>query len=239
MSIPRLAILALVGIAVLRCAGSQGEIETKFQEDFISLNEDIWQKADWYNGAPFGCVFQQQQVSSQNGFLQIVLSQGSSQPPYDCGSLASRAKFGYGKFYVRMKPVKSSGTVSSFFIYTGPVEGTIHDEIDIEFLGKNTQEVQFNYYSNGQGGHEKKVALGFDASADFHDYAIEWRNGSIQWYVDGVLKHEVSSADVPKTPGKIMINLWNSTGVDSWTGPFENSGLPLTAWYDSLQYFSY
>ena len=28
------------------------------------------------------------------------------------------------------------------------------DEIDIEFLGKDTPKVQFNYYTNGQGNHE-------------------------------------------------------------------------------------
>lgn len=33
-----------------------------------------------------------------------------------------------------MKPTKNTGTVSSFFTYTGPAHGTQWDEIDIEFL---------------------------------------------------------------------------------------------------------
>lgn len=80
--------------------------------------------------------------------------------------------------------------------------------------------MQFNYYTNGVGGHEKVVDLGFDASQGFHTYAFDWQAGSIKWYVDGVLKHTATS-NIPKTPGKIMMNIWNGTGVDSWLGTYD------------------
>jgi len=53
----------------------------------------------------------------------------------------------------------------------------------------DTTQLQMNYFTDGVGGHETVLHLGFDASADFHNYTIVWAVGSIQWYVDGVLIH--------------------------------------------------
>ena len=81
-----------------------------------------------------------------------------------------------------MKAANCSGVISSFFTYTNQ---PVWDEIDIEFLGKDMTRVQFNYYTNGVGGHEFYFDLGFDASEDFHEYAFDWQRDSITWYIDG------------------------------------------------------
>ena len=81
-----------------------------------------------------------------------------------------------------MKSAQGSGTVSSFFLY----DDTSRDEIDVEILGKDPSQVQFNYFVNGQGGHEKVIDLGFDSSAGLHNYEIEYSEGRIDWYVDGL-----------------------------------------------------
>nr|1AJO_A Chain A, CIRCULARLY PERMUTED (1-3,1-4)-BETA-D-GLUCAN 4-GLUCANOHYDROLASE CPA16M-127 [Paenibacillus macerans]1AJO_B Chain B, CIRCULARLY PERMUTED (1-3,1-4)-BETA-D-GLUCAN 4-GLUCANOHYDROLASE CPA16M-127 [Paenibacillus macerans] len=86
------------------------------------------------------------------------------------------------------------------------------------------------------GGHEKVISLGFDASKGFHTYAFDWQPGYIKWYVDGVLKH-TATANIPSTPGKIMMNLWNGTGVDDWLGSY-NGANPLYAEYDWVKYTS-
>lgn len=121
--------------------------------------------------------------------------------------------------------------MSSFFTYTGPTDGTPWDEIDIEFLGKDTTKVQFNYYTNGVGNHEKIVNLGFDAANSYHTYAFDWQPNSIKWYVDGQLKHTVTT-QIPQTSEKIMMmNLWNGAGVDEWLGV-----TPLHAHYNWVRY---
>jgi hypothetical protein len=132
-----------------------------------------------------------------------------------------------------MKAAKGSGIVSSFFTYTG----SPWDEIDVEILGKNTNQAQLNYFVNGTGGHERLVDLGFDASAEYHTYAFDWQPNGIKWYVDGVLKHSVtgSTSTLPSHPMQIMMNLWNGIGVDGWLGPFNYSG-PLYASYDYVTY---
>lgn len=207
---------------------------TVFWEPMDYFNTSAWQKADGYsNGSMFNCTWRSKNVTFSGGNLRLALT-SPSYNKFECGEYRSTAKYGYGKYEVRMKPAKNVGIVSSFFTYTGPSDGTVWDEIDIEFLGKDTTKVQFNYYTNGVGGHERVVDLGFDASQSFHVYAFDWQPGSIKWYVDGVLKHTATS-NIPKTPGKIMMNIWNGTGVDSWLGRYDGKN-PLYAEYDWVKF---
>jgi beta-glucanase (GH16 family) len=203
-----------------------------FTEPLNYYNSSMWEIRNGTNGLPFNCGFTPQSTSFSNGYLTLKLNNTSSYGwPYSGGEYRTRSTYSYGKFETSMKPAKASGIVSSFFLYTG----SPRDEIDIEFLGKNTYQVQLNYYVNGVGGHEKLIDLGFDASAAFHKYAIEYGNGYIKWYVDGALKHTVSGGTLPSHPMQIMANLWPGVGVDDWLGHFYYSN-PLYANYD---YFSY
>ncbi|AFH62447.2 beta-glucanase [Paenibacillus caseinilyticus] len=209
----------------------------EFWEPLTYYNPSTWQKADNYsNGSMFNCTWRAANAGFTNsGQLELKIT-SPSYNKFDCGEYRSTNKYGYGKYEVSMKPAKNVGIVSSFFTYTGPSDGTPWDEIDIEFLGKDTTKVQFNYFTNGVGGHEKVVDLGFDASQGFHTYAFDWQPGHIKWYVDGVLKH-TATTDIPTNPGKIMMNLWNGTGVDDWLGRYDGKN-PLAAYYDWVKYTS-
>ncbi|WP_446686128.1 beta-glucanase [Paenibacillus aurantiacus] len=208
-----------------------------FWEPLTYFNPNTWQKADGYsNGGMFNCTWRANNVGfTSDGKLRLGLT-SSAYNQFDCGEYRTTFKQGYGLYEVSMKPAKNVGIVSSFFTYTGPADGTPWDEIDIEFLGKDTTKVQFNYFTNGVGGHEKVVNLGFDAAAGFHTYAFDWQPGYIKWYVDGVLKH-TATTNIPSHPGKIMMNIWNGTGVDSWLGAY-NGANPLYAEYDWVKYTS-
>ena len=140
----------------------------------------------------------------------------------------------YGFYSVKMKAAKCPGVISSFFTYTGRP----WDEIDIEFLGDDTTRVQFNYYTKGKGHHEYIYHLGFDASEDFHEYAFDWREDSITWYVDGKAVYKATK-DIPTTPGQIMMNIWNVADSSAdWAGRFDESYLPLRAEYQWIGYQS-
>ncbi|WP_246070551.1 beta-glucanase [Paenibacillus kobensis] len=206
-----------------------------FSEPLTYFNSSTWQKADGYsNGNMFNCTWRANNVSFTSGGQMRLALTSPSYNKFDCAEYRSTNKYGYGLYEVNMKPAKNPGIVSSFFTYTGPTDGTPWDEIDIEFLGKDTTKVQFNYYTNGVGGHEAVINLGFDASQGYHTYAFDWQAGYIKWYVDGVLKHTATS-NIPKNPGKIMMNLWNGTGVDSWLQPY-NGANPLYAYYDWVKF---
>ncbi|MDX1541411.1 MAG: family 16 glycosylhydrolase, partial [Geminicoccaceae bacterium] len=114
-----------------------------------------------------------------------------------------------------------------------------HDEIDFEWLGRDTTEVQVNYFVDGQGRHERMIDLGFDAAEDFHVYGFEWRRDAVRWYVDCKLVHEVTSADgpMPRAPGRMYVHLWNGNdSVNDWLGEFDYDGQPVHATFDYIRH---
>ena len=213
-----------------------------FNDPLDAFNTTLWHKADgWANGDPFDCGWQADNVTFADGAMSLQIDNMGcpcSDRPYAAGEYRSNGHYLYGTYAVTMKAVAQEGVVSSFFIYTGPSEGNPWDEIDIEITGKNPTQLQTNYYTNGVGGHESLIALGFDASADFHTYSIEWLPDRIHWYVDGALKHTEngSNSALPTTPGRIMMNFWPGTGtIHDWLGDFVYSS-PIQAQYTSVSF---
>lgn len=196
-------------------------------------------KADgWSNGDMFrNCTWRAGNVNFTGSTMKLsITNDPQGKTPYAAGEYRSNNYFGFGRYDVRMKPIKNDGVVSSFFTYTGPSDGTVWDEIDIEFLGKDTTKVQFNYYTNGVGNHEYVYNLGFDASTSFHTYSFIWDRSYITWCVDGKAVY-TATKNIPQTPGKIMMNAWAGVGVDDWLKPF-NGRTGLVAEYDWCSYTS-
>ena len=217
----------------------QDVVKNRFtaDEDKIAVFENsnidgFWARNDRGNGQPFNCSFSNQNAVIANGYLTLSLTKSGNS--YAGAEYRSGARFSYGYYSVSMKPAKCSGVISSFFTYTG----WPWHEIDIEFLGNDTTVVQFNYYTNGVGGHEYYYELGFDASEDFHEYGFDWQPDSITWYVDGVSVYK-ATVDVPSSAGHIMMNLWNVADSNAgWAGKFDEGKLPVYAQYEWIGYKS-
>ena len=161
---------------------AQAAIGGSFVDNFDRDDTGRWHQANgWTNGSMFNAGWRADHVWFNGGVMGLNLDtatcpSGCSGRPYASGEYRTNDLYSYGRFETRMKAVKRSGTVTSFFTYTGPSDGQPWDEIDVEILGKNTFQMQTNYFTNGVGGHERIINLGFDASAGYHNYAIEWRN---------------------------------------------------------------
>lgn len=214
----------------------------QFTDEFDFHDEERWSMAGvWTNGDMFNTTWYPEQVTFDDGKMLLTLDHDENAEetgiPYKSGELRTNDFYQYGLFEVSMKPVKSEGTVSSFFTYTGPWDwdNDPWDEIDIEFLGKDTSRIQFNYFTEGVGGNEHYHDLGFDASESFNTYAFEWREDSITWYVNGEAVY-TATENIPQTPQKIMMNLWPAIGVDGWTGVFDDADIPLVAEYEWVRY---
>ncbi len=195
-----------------------------WSKDFMLAN-------GYRNGDPFGCYWSKDAASVKDGKLELSLYEKDGNF-YGAEYRSYKNAFHYGFYAIRMKAADCPGVISSFFTYTNR---PAWDEIDIEFLGKNMRQVQFNYYTQGVGGHEKLVDLGFDASKEFHEYGFHWIEGSIAWYVDGKRVH-IAAESIPSNSQQIMMNLWNCRGHDSWSGKFDPSKLPVKSEYEFIAY---
>lgn len=231
------AVLAVLLGATAAIAG-----EAAFVDELESFDKARWRKSDgWANGwnkIDTGWVGRHIEIAG--GRMAITLNDaGASGRRFASGEYQSRRFFGYGRFEARLKAVAAPGIVTGFFTYTGPTfKGAPHDEIDFEFLGKSPRQVQLNYYTDGKGGHETMIDLGFDASEDFHTYAFEWRPDSIRWFVDGRQVHEETGArgPLPSHPGKIFLHVWAGKNLDGWLGRVSYPGHPLVAEFDCVAF---
>lgn len=233
-------VLSLAITVSMMCAGSLNVFAiSRFSGDYFGLGFDYHESDKmemsngWSNGGMFNCTWSSSNVKFNNGKMDLsIYSDGRG--GYTGGEYRTKQAFGFGMYDVSMKPIKNDGVVTSFFTYTGPSDGTIWDEIDIEFLGKDTTKVQFNYYTNGVGNHEYLYDLGFDASQSYHQYGFYWDSSSITWYVDKKPVYKATT-NIPQTPGRIMMNVWPGTGVDEWLNRY-NGVAPLTGSYDWISY---
>ncbi len=218
---------------------TSSESESPYLADLTKgYSDDVSAKFEasdgWSNGSMFNCTWRKRNVTFEQGGMKLSIDSDMGDIPYSGGEFRSKDFYGFGYYETKMKPISNSGVVSSFFTYTGPSDNNPWDEIDIEFLGKDTTKVQFNYFTDGKGNHEHLYDLGFDASEEFHTYGFLWQTDSITWYVDGEAVY-TATENIPQTPSKIMLNTWPGTGVDGWLGAFDGT-VPLTAEYHFIDF---
>ena len=208
----------------------------------------LFESDGWSNGDVFNVVWKKHNVHYENGIMRLGITQEKAiawlndvevEFDYTAGEARTQNYYHYGDYEVSMKPSANGGTASTFFTCTGPYDvkdGTPnpHDEIDIEFLGKDTTHVQFNFFVDGKGGNEYMHELGFDASEGFHTYGYRWEENAITWFVDGVPVYKVTTdtsvesaknvrivEKIPSTPGRILTNYWcGNERAWGWMGQY-------------------
>lgn len=181
----------------------------------------------WKNGPIQSCEWRKEALSVRDGNLLITLSnKGGKISDISCGEVQTKPRYHYGMYSARLRAAKGSGLNTAFFTYIGPQQKEPHDEIDFEFLGKDTTKVELNYYIGGKPQGGKIIDLGYDASKEFHDYSFVWEPTRIRWYIDGKLVRETEpGAPIPSHPSKIYLSLWSGAqSADWWLGPFTFEG---------------
>ncbi len=207
--------------------------DISFFARFPHVDRSFWYLSHgWTNGEHQSCEWRAGNVAGQGGRLVLHLrDNGGAKRDVGCAQISSKTRMRYGRYEARMRTAKGSGLNTAFYTYTGPPQGVAeHDEIDFEFLGKEPTQVEVNFHRNGVNKGPFKIELGFDASADFHDYAFEWLPDRIRWFADGALIFETpEGADVPKNAGKLVFSLWSGSEVArGWLGDFRY-GAPVSA----------
>ncbi|MFZ5519261.1 MAG: family 16 glycosylhydrolase [Candidatus Zhuqueibacterota bacterium] len=173
--------------------------------------------------------------------LLFVIGSSVFSKEYKGGELRTKESYLYGRFEVRYKASPGSGQTSTFFTYNDIDPMVRWNEIDIEILGRYTDDVQFNVITpqNGQN-HVRHQYVNFDPSLGFHTYTIEWTPEYIAWSIDliEVCRQTGDHITTMIKPQKIMMNIWNPD-AETWVGPWYNQGLPKFAYYDYVSYASY
>jgi beta-glucanase (GH16 family) len=157
--------------------------------------------------------------------------------PYQSGAFASDRSFAYGRFEAEIRAASGPGLVTGFFLH----RDAPRQEIDIELSGANPRQMLTNVYFNpgddgtamgfGYRGSPCRVDLGFDATADFHCYAIDWRPERVTWLVDGRVVHERVGWDptpIPHLEMRLHANLW-APRSEELAGRIDASMLPAVA----------
>lgn len=127
----------------------------------------------------------------------------------------------FGRYEVVMTAARGHGVISSMFTYTGAYFGDPHEEIDFEFLGRDTTKVWLNRFVDGQKLPGRWIDLGFDAAEGPHLYTLDWLPDRLVWSVDGRELLQVTSEEVaiPQIPQRIYLNIWGGgPGQEQWSG---------------------
>ncbi|MEO1206270.1 MAG: family 16 glycosylhydrolase [Pseudomonadota bacterium] len=235
-----------------------------FFDGFERLSRHRWNISDgWSNGNYQSCRWRARNITLKDGVLFFKLGvepdavsltrrpEGEADTvertkhdrDYNCAEIQTKQVFGYGTYETRMTSIPNPGTVSAMFTYIGPgLDPTKpHDEVDFEVLGKNTNEVQLNFFRHGKAENDKLVPFGFDNATQMSRMAFEWFPDALRWYLDGKLVHEVKATPekpLPAEPSKMMLSVWSGQGENmvQWLGRFDPSRLPQQATFDYVAF---
>jgi hypothetical protein len=169
-------------------------------------------------------LFAPKNVRGTDDGLELALRRESTPVrEFTAAAVATRASYIYGTFSAELRPAKGPGLITGLFLHrNGP-----RQEIDIEFLGRDTTKMLVNVFYNpgpkgtklefGYRGTPTEISLGFDAAADFHLYEIDWQPELIVWKVDGVAIFERTlwnPTPIPDCPLEFNLNLWHSRSTE-------------------------
>jgi endo-1,3-1,4-beta-glycanase ExoK len=186
---------------------------TSFVHHFGGAHDPVrWFKSDFYYPNSGHPAWTKDMVHFKPNRLELeVRRQKVAYKNITGGEYQRLGFYHYGRFEVVMRAAPGSGTVSAMFTHTHGQFGDPHDEIDIEFLGKDLTEMHANYFTNGRAHGGIYIPLGFDASKETHLYAFEWEPDEIRWYVDDRLVHTATPEDmaIPQAPGRLIVHAWS------------------------------
>jgi beta-glucanase (GH16 family) len=168
-----------------------------FRDDFASLDARRWVTIS----RPFGHgAVDPANVAVANGQLAVRLPAGK----LDGGELRTTSVYRYGSFRTRMKVANAPSSLTAFFLYKAP---DYLQELDIEIFNDSSRRVMFSTYSGGRQTNTVTTLLPFDATADFHEYAIDYDPRLVRFLVDGVELQRWSNG-VTNSAMYLFVNAW-------------------------------
>jgi beta-glucanase (GH16 family) len=155
----------------------------------------------------------------------------------------------FGKVDVWVQASSGVGVVTSFVLQSDDL-----DEIDWEWLGGDTAQVQTNYFSKGdtttydRGGYSPVN----DPQSAIHKYTLDWQPTQLQWLIDDVVVRTLTydaakgGSTYPQTPMQIKLGTWVAGAKDApqgtvqWAGGYTDfSQAPFIGYYQKISVTDY
>lgn len=154
----------------------------------------------------------------------------------------------FGKVQITMKAAPGAGIVSTLVLESDDL-----DEIDMEWLGADSTEVQTNYFGKGDVTTYNRGAFNPAANnqGQFITYTVEWTSEQITWSVGGTIVRVLTPATAdtnqyPQTPMRVKFGSWsggdssNAAGTIAWArGPTDYANGPFTMTVQSIAVTDY
>jgi beta-glucanase (GH16 family) len=189
--------LTLILFAMLLLPSSAAAAPRGFLDEFDSLDAARWSVGEHHLGRS---ALTADNVTVDASTLRLALPAGTT----DGGEVRTKALLSGGVVSARLRVADAPSSLTGFFLYAPPDYAS---EIDIEILNDAGGTVLLSTYANGRQTHTETRPLGFDPTADFHDYAIRWKNGTVNFTIDDALVRTWTSG-VPKAPMALYANAW-------------------------------
>lgn len=162
------------------------------------------------------------QPTVSNGALQLSIPQSLLSTTMQSNFYIN---FGVVESWVMMAPGR--GVVSSVVLLSDDL-----DEIDLEWVGYNTSNLQSNYYGKGNTTTYNRARQHYvpNAATEFHNYTTHWTAQKLEWWIDGVLHRTLlydealGGKNYPQTPSRVSYSIWaggaptNAKGTIEWAG---------------------
>src|SRR3954471_11666703 len=150
----------------------------------------------------------------------------------------------YGRMEMRMRMIRGSGLVSTFFTYKNGSEttGTPWEETDVEALGKNdAKSWQSNLITGNPRMTSEQLYTATGSLADgYHTYAVEWTPDYASWTFDGVMvrKTDGGQASSLVNAETLRFNAWASDST-GWVGVLDEAALRAYQFVNWIKYYRY
>ena len=163
---------------------------------------------------------------------------------YKGAEVYSRESALYGRMEMRMRMIRGSGLVSTFFTYKNgsEVSGATWEELDIEILGKDDAKTwQSNIITGNPRVTSEQVHTSPTSLADgYHTYTLEWTPDYVSWSVDGTVVRKTEGGQTSSliNAQSLRFNAWSSDAT-GWVGAFDEAALPAYQFVNWIKYYRY
>jgi beta-glucanase (GH16 family) len=246
-----IVLAAVAGFVLLGAAVKVAGGGPAFSEecDGEALDGDKW-VTEWsvYFGEDVDFMGDASQVRIADGIceLRAERKRTPSGRPWASALISTRTKFAqkYGRFEIRAKLPRGRGLWPAFWLLP---ERTRHGppEIDVMEAWTNppgtdepdARSVSTSIHYGPDYDANLKHTIWYrssDFTADFHDYAVEWRRGSVTMLVDGEERGRITR-NVPDEPMYVIVNL--AVGNETNGRPDESTPSPSRMLVDHVRVY--